>query len=181
MKKLLLVIIFTIFSGVVLADSPPAWGEFAIVSANGKYIANIVIDGKENTKEPWNNKYRITISENASKKVLWSYSYDYDGYPEGLLSDDGTAFVYVNQWYRENYPVIYIYYKGLVVHKIAGDEFKINEKELKQTASHQLWLNHNLETKYRFLSAGNRLTFEIFTIDQRRFLIDVESGGFIKI
>jgi hypothetical protein len=96
MKKMLLAIMIVIFSGVVFADSPPSWSEFEALSKSGKYVAQVIVDGRRIAKEPWQNKYRLEIFKKESEALLWSCQYFYDGYPEGILSDDGSVFVYVN-------------------------------------------------------------------------------------
>lgn len=177
MKRIFLsVILLALFSSIAIADTPPSWNEFKMESSNGKYVAQVIIDSKPINKEPWKNKYRLTVSEKESKSVLWSCQYHYDGYPEGILSDDGEAFVYVNEWYKNDYPVVSIYYQGLKSHQIAGRQFQIDKKELIQTASHHLWLTQHREPRYGFLYDYQRLVCEIFTIDKKRYLIDVESG-----
>lgn len=178
MKKMLLVIFVLLFSGVIWADTPPSWQLFTIESDNGKYIAELVVESKKSKLKPWENKYRLKVSAKETKAELWTCLYNYDGYPDGILSNDGTAFAYVNHWYYENGPVVNIYYQGLKQHVINGKDFRIDSAKLVNTASHKLWLVQHKEPKYRFSEVQKGLVLEINTINDNRFWIDVESGHF---
>lgn len=179
MKKILLIIFVLLFPGVIWADTPPSWQLFTIESDNGKYIAELVVESKKSKLKPWENKYRLKVSAKDTKTELWTCLYNYNGYPDGILSNDGTTFVYVNDWYHENGPVVNIYYQGLKQHDINGNDFWIDSTNLVNTASHKLWLIQHKEPKYRFSEVQKRLVLEINTIDDNHFLINVESGHFV--
>lgn len=125
---------FIFFPAIIWADTPPSWETFMIESDNGKYLAELVIEKKHS--KPWESKYWLKVSTKESKAVLWTCPYNYDGYPEGILSDDGATFVYVNYWYSETGPVVSIYYRGLKQHRKTGKDFHIDREKLVKTASH---------------------------------------------
>lgn len=171
------------FSSLVFADEPPEWDEFETTSANGKYTAEVEIKTKDEMTNPWEWQYKLNIYETGmvQKETMWSCDYHYDGYHGyTLLSDDGSTFIYINQWYYSEDPGVMIYRNGQKNSELKGRAFKIDPSKLTQTVSHQLWLNED-EPKYRLISSENlRLELEIITIDKKHHIIDVASGKIIE-
>ena len=155
------------------ADEPPSWREFEVTSQNGRYSAKI-------TGQLFKVSYKITVFEKGTpKKEIWSSDYEYDGYEGGILSDDGSTFVYVSTWYSHDYPVVWIYRNGRKVGTLQGKDFIIDPSQLVQTVSHQLWLNEPLP--YRWITMeSNSLALEIVTIDREKHRVDVDSARFFK-
>jgi hypothetical protein len=170
------------FSFVGNTDEPPSWREFTINSENGICTAEIRVKDKKGLEKPWQWDYKITVYkiEDESKAKLWSCDYDYGGYPGGRLSDDGSAFAYVDTWYSTEHPVVFVYHNGVRKTKFSGKDFRIDPSRLLKTVSHQLWLNQD-GFRYGFVSSETRpLALEIHTIDGKKHLIDVETGKFIE-
>ena len=70
--------------------------------------------------------------------------YQYSGYADGQLSDDGKYFVYVEYWYYPQIPLVKIYKNGehISSDSLTGLSFKIQPDKLAETASHWLWLSN---------------------------------------
>lgn len=104
--------------------------------------------------------------------------YDYSGYPGGLLSDDGTTFIYVEFWYYADTPLVDIYRQGKKINtfSLKGRSFNIPEAKLVQTVSHHLWLKEERNAYAYFQDKTNRLLIKIHTIDGRTHLIDIMKG-----
>lgn len=164
-------------SNPILADAPPLWQEFEIKSNNGRYVAQIRSLDKEKHLQPWECTYKLIISEigEAKNKELWSCDYAYDGYPDGLLSDDGSTFVSINFWYYDTDPVVSIYRNGSKVGTIVGKDFNIPKSKLANTASHRLWLSEGGLRGFKS-DKDNRLILEIITIDGKKHVVNVETG-----
>jgi hypothetical protein len=107
---------------------------------------------------------------------MWSCSYDDNGYPGGMLSDDGIAFVTVNPSYKDNAPVVTVYHNGRKTAALRGADFQVERSALKQTASQQLWLNSDGAACSFKRDSGGRLTLEIKTIDGKSHSITTETG-----
>ena len=64
------------------------------------------------------NKISTNSSSNTSKAVEsntsvdsilnWKSNYDYDGYPDGILSNNGKYFTYVNYWFYSDFEIVKI-------------------------------------------------------------------------
>ncbi|MDP2940023.1 MAG: hypothetical protein Q8O13_08095 [Candidatus Omnitrophota bacterium] len=177
-KIILFFLVIFMFSNLTFADRPPSWQEFEVKSNNNQYIAEIKAKDKTKGKNPQDWDYQITVFE-MPKKALWSCDYDYDGYPEGILSDDGSTFAYINFWYRNNQPVVSIYRNGKKGAVLAGKDFNIPQSKLKTALSHQLWLTEDgIRYKFNFM-AGLPLLLEITTMDGKTHIIDVEAMRFL--
>jgi hypothetical protein len=85
-------------ASVLLADEPPSWAEFDVASSNKKFVGKVTVKDKNGKKFPYEWSYSLSVYAKDEAKPLWSASYGYDGYPGGLLSDDGNTFAYVNFW-----------------------------------------------------------------------------------
>jgi len=166
---MLLFCVFLTFSRFAFCDEPPSWKDFEVKSANGDFIAKVAAS-------PGTRNYRLSVYAAGDTGVMWSCGYDYDGYPGGLLSDDGIVFVSINTWYKDNAPVVTVYHNGRKTAALRGADFHVERSALKQTASHQLWLKGDGEA-YRFSrDSGGRLMVEIVTIDGKKHAITAETG-----
>ncbi len=171
------------FSGLALADEPPSWSKFESASANGRFRAEVRVKEKSAGTNPWDSKYQLSVFEvsRQSGTPIWSCDYDYDGYPDGMLSDDGSTFVYVNSWYYADSPAVSVYHNGKKVGILRGQDFKIAQSKLRRSASHELWLDESEMPHARFVSTPNLpLALEVRTIDKNIHLIDVASAKILK-
>ena len=146
------------FAGVVLADDPPSWSEFDVRSPNGHYLATVSVREKPEGAPRWVWQYQLTVfdTRQGTRQSLWSCDYTYDGYSGGYLSDDGSAFVYVNFWYEPDGPGISMYRLGKKTGVLLGREFNIPASSLRSTVSHQLWLDDSGAPNVRFVQATNK-------------------------
>ena len=133
------------------ADEPPDWSEFTIQSENKNWSASVQRIGE--LSEPWENGWVLNIyhgyyisSPASNVKPAWSVPYNHSGYSGGYLSDDGSAFSYVEFWFYRDYPVVQIYKADCTIKK-NGSYFKVGNN-LQQTVSHELWLKDGGEVKY---------------------------------
>jgi hypothetical protein len=174
-KGLLILISFFFLGSLLLADEPPSYEEFEILSENGKYLAQVTADVDDDVKQPWELTYTLTVyqANDDSLKEMWSCKYIYDGYPYGILTNDGSTFVYVCTWYFEDSYVVLIYRWGKEIKMINGDEFHVRKSKMIKTASHRLWyLEDSIHIK-------NSSILKLKTIDRKKHLIDLTSGEFI--
>ncbi|MBW2259352.1 MAG: hypothetical protein JRF18_02700 [Deltaproteobacteria bacterium] len=158
-----------------MADEPPAWSEFEVWSSNGVCFATVTVRGRNDKLSQCDWKYQLTVYKRGKRDTeLWSCEYLYDGYAGGLLSDDGTTFVYVNFWYYEKHPVVTIYQNGMLKKQITGQEFKVKRSKLQRTVSHDVWWDPSRD--HRFIrTEGIPLGLEINTIDSQKIVIDLLS------
>ena len=166
---MLLFCAFLTFPRIAFCDEPPSWKDFEVKSANGKFTAKVAA-------APGTRNYRLSVYAAGDTGVMWSCGYDYDGYPGGMLSDDGIAFVYVNPWYKDNAPVVTVYHNGRKTAALRGADFQVERSALKQTASHQLWLSGDGAACSFKRDSGGRLMVEIVTIDGKKHTITTETG-----
>lgn len=169
-------VIFLILSSAYycLADSAPCWCNFEIKSRNGAFVAHVYKDStKTEAATPIFNDWVLSVYDTKSNTLLWRTDYEYSGYPDGFLSDNGKHFVYVEYWYYEDVPLLKIYSKGkrIATDKLTGASFNIDREKITETVSHSLWLSHN----------GAFATFkqddlELTTIDERKHRINLSSG-----
>jgi hypothetical protein len=175
------VVVILLLPNLLLADQPPSWEDFEIKSSNGRYLAEVkALEGQDRI-ERHKRKYRLRVYDvsGAAKKELWASEYAYDGYPEGMLSDDGSTFVYVSFWFYAKHPVVSIYRMD-TVKLIQAKEFGIDEAKLRKSASHLIWLNDDPYIKEFTLTESNNLGLKIHTVDNKIRIIDVESGTILK-
>jgi hypothetical protein len=171
---------FTVF--LAQADQPPCWCEFSVKSANKQFVAHIkkvkgpVTPGQS---EAW---VMLVFRKKSARDstLLWQSPYRYDGYPEGVLSDDGENFAYVNYWYQGNAPVVELYHSGQHVASLPGTAFRLSPSKISATVSHQLWLTQQGRS-YEFTAAGPKdYLLKITTIDGQAHLINCATGQFKK-
>ena len=165
------VLMFLIFPIFLYADQPPDWDEFIVQSENKKWSAVVIRQGK--AEEPWEDEWVLNIYEgfygsSPAPDILpvWSTSYNPSGYSGGYLSNDGSAFSYVEFWYYPNHPVVQIYKQECTIQK-TGSDFKVGSK-LQQTASHQLWLKEGGNVKY--YTTNGKLVLQLETVKGLRKL-----------
>lgn len=120
--------------------------------------------------------WTLTVYDQISDKPVWTIDYDYSGYMDGYVTDNGKSFVYVEYWYYEQSPLIKIYTKGkkLNTDKFTGSFFKIDNAKLKETVSHWLWLYEDGE--FAILKNDKRDYIEIKTIDNKKHKFDLSTG-----
>lgn len=143
MKRYLSALAIVVLSCSAWADQPPSWSEFSVKSENAQFEASVSVLGRKNKSQPWSNKFRIQVraaQNNGPARMIWERPYDHDGYPGGILSNDGMYFVYVEFWYRHTRPAVRIYSKGASC-SFTGAQLGLTEDSLRKTVSHRLWLN----------------------------------------
>lgn len=157
----------------VEADEPGTWASFEACSENGRYCATVAPVDAGN-KPPWDRSYRIAMIEvsDQGRRQSWTASYDYDGYPGGLVAPDGKTFVYVSFWYYADSPVVSIYREGRQK-VLMGGAFGIPSSSLVDTVSHKLWLSDERASH----ELVDEETLRIQTIDGRTHLINLEDGS----
>ena len=180
MKTLFTLLTAILLYSSALADEPPCWCEFNVKSANKAYSAKVTRVEKDSLKKPWDAQWILSvykINANDSTKI-WSVKYEYDGYTDGVLSNNGQVFAYVNYWYYDTHNIAYIYSQGKKVGQLKGKEFNVPEKERQKTVSHELWLNPKKEYFY-FNESENGVFLSINTIDNKTHKIDCSTGKLI--
>ncbi len=179
MKISIILLFLFFFPSLILADEPPSWAEFKVTSENGKYIAEV-----SKTRGKLNYKLAVFAISGQTKKEIWSCDYDYDGYPGGNLSNDGSSFAYVNQWYYRDKPVVSIYHNGKRTRRFRGKDFGIEKSKIGKTTSHECWLDEwpyikgqgNVPPWKFVVTEDSSLALEIMTIDSKRYLIEAKTG-----
>jgi hypothetical protein len=151
------------------SDAPPSWAPFEICSQNGLHCARVEASDAAATI-PAKRRHILQVRD-ASGRALWSTRYAYDGYPGGLLSDDGATFVYVNTWFAANEPVVSIYAATSTI-RIPGSAFAV--RAAVATASHFVWLD--LAHPPRFSSPGR---LELRTLDGNAHVVDTGTGKIV--
>lgn len=91
MRSVFLVIFLILSSAYYcLADSPPCWCNFEIKSGNGVFVPYVHKDStKTEAAIPILNEWVLSVYDTKSNTLLWSTEYEYNGYPDGYLSDNG--------------------------------------------------------------------------------------------
>lgn len=134
------VVLFLLISLTASADSPPAYLPFEIKSENAKFVAKVDVANRMGKTYPWEWKYNIKVFDvSAMSNPCWESEYKFDGYSDGVLSNDGSHFAYVSFWFLDDDPIVYIYKKGSTKTYSARD-LKLTSEGLKKAASHKLWL-----------------------------------------
>jgi hypothetical protein len=176
MKYVLSIVLLILVSTSAIADEPPSWDKFEIYSSNRHYLAKVtVVDGNEKSERSgW--KYKLTVYETkgSTNSELWSCSYLYDGYSGGLLSDDGTTFVYMNFWYYEKSPIVTVYQQGELKKEFTGEELNLDRSKLTRTVSHRIWW-HPTKVHGFVCTTEMPLGLEINTIDSQQIIVNLKS------
>jgi hypothetical protein len=162
------------------ADQPPCWCEFSVRSANKQFVAHVrMVKGP--LKPGQNQEWELQVYQKKASRdstLLWKSHYRYDGYPDGVLSDDGKNFAYVNYWYYSNGSVVEVYQSGRHVASLPGKAFNISPSKIPKSASHQLWLTNEGQA-YEFTADKQKnCLLKVTTIDARVHLIDCATGQF---
>lgn len=178
MRKIFITLfIIACFCYNCFADAPPCWCNFERTSGNGKYTAKVYHDSTNiDEHKPISEGWTLTVYDNLSNKPVWTIDYDYSGYPDGYVADNGKSFVYVEYWYDEQSPLIKIYTNGqkLNTNELTGSFFKIDKVKLKETISHRLWLYE--EGAFAILKSDKQDYIEIKTIDNQKYKFDLSTG-----
>lgn len=156
-------------------DEPPSFGAYSIYSQNYHYVAQIVPD--------WPERRTFTLSVSDARRAehnpLWSVPYDYLGYKDGILSNDGSTFAQVSFWYYHNKPVVIIYRNGKKTASIKGRAFDLFKGKLERSVSHTLWFP-DTGYDYDFITRNDVLYLRINTRYSSEFLIDTLTGDISK-
>jgi hypothetical protein len=161
-----------LFVFAALADQPPSFNEFTARSANGEYTAGVTVKDKNGKERPWEWTYELQMKKADS--LLWKCDYLYDGYCCGIVSDDGTTFIRVSEWYSENEPVVSIYQNGQLKKQINGAEFSLDSSKLPKSVTHVLWLKDR--RPYKFVSPVEMPPgLEINTADGQMFNVNLQT------
>jgi len=173
-RTLSILAVFLFIATCALADEPPSWSDFEVVSGNGDYVAKITANDS--------GGHTLSVYYRDRGVLYWSDDYVYDGYTWGILSSDGSTFAYVNFWFYDDEPVVYMYREGKVRGHIEGGRFGIPRSRLKDTVSHRLWLCEECPEHYRFTyPRGGNPILEVETIDGRRHRLVLGGDGRISI
>ncbi len=134
-NSIFLTLIFSIIIFIsAFADEPPFYRDFSTSSANGKYFAKVYRDSLE-------SKWKLEVF-NSDSTLLWERNYQHCGYESTTLSNDGTCFIYIEHWFRDNTPVVSIYQEDTILY-LNGSEFEISESDLIPSLSHKIWCESN--------------------------------------
>lgn len=173
--KAIFLTFFIVFSSVYhcLADSGPCWCNFERKSENGAFVAHVYKDSTKTGGEAQFNDWVLSVYDTKSNTLLWSIDYEYSGYPDGYLSDDGKYFVYVEFWYFKDVSLLKIYKEGkrIATDKLTGASFNIDPEKLTETVSHRLWLSNS--GAFALFKQGD---LELTTIDERKHRINLSKG-----
>jgi len=174
-----LLILFINFSSIHPLDEPPCWCEFEAKSPNNHYSAWVKRVEKDSLKEPWDAEWYIEVSQRYTDRLdstlLWQSKYDYDGYPDGCLSDDGKYFTYVNYWFYKDVNIVKIYKEGHFVGGIEGHEFNIPKSKLTQTVSHELWLGEG-KGHGCYKQIDGKQYLKLFTSDNKKHMVNCDTA-----
>ncbi|QNF35184.1 hypothetical protein HUW51_21600 [Adhaeribacter swui] len=181
MKKILILIALL---PVIMAkaDQPPCWCDFSVKSSNQQFVAHVKgVKNSAKLNPPYGQWEIFVYKKNAAKDstLLWKSHYLYDGYTDGVLSDDGQYFAYVNFWYQNQAPVIQLYHNGKHTGSIAGTAFNIPAGKITNTVSHKLWLTREGQS-YSFVKENKDYLLQVTTIDGKAHLIDCAKAELIK-
>lgn len=158
-------------SGAACGDEPPSWEPFRVCSDNSRYCASVRANG-DTDRRAEERDYILTVAGDG--EVLWSAPYVYDGYPGGLLTDDGKTFVYVSTWYRPDSPVVRVYREGRRF-DLRGERFEVGDEALVPTVSHFLWLDRR-RGSYELLDEER---LRIATLDGEEHVVRLDTGALV--
>jgi len=149
MTKFLITLFFSLIATRAIADSPPAWKtQYAVESANKMFTAEIEPKEIGAKEKPWEWKFQVTVRRTGEKsKVQWKQEYHHTGYSNGMLSNDGNYYVYVESWYYPKGNLITVYSANGIKSWSASD-LSISRWWLPKTASHRLWLQEEESEKF---------------------------------
>lgn len=183
-RRSVLLLLFLFSALICQADQPPCWCEFFKESANKQFVAHVKKVNQGPLKPGQQEEWELLVfrrNNTRDSTLLWKSHYRYDGYPDGILSDNGKTFAYVNYWYPYKASAVELYRSGKHTGSIPGTAFNIPASKLSKTVSHQLWLATEGQP-YEFVMNADRKDYflKIRTIDGRTHLIDGATGQFKK-
>ena len=157
--------ILLVLLGALRADEAPSWEPFTVLSENSRAQAEV----KANSK----GGYTLAVKTRTGRKwtTQWKSVYAYDGYPGGLVANSGKHFVYYNEWWSKDGPVLMVYTLGKK-REYPGRLFVDREESLETTASHRLWLSQS--QRPRILVRNGRDILALTTIDNRVLETDLK-------
>jgi hypothetical protein len=90
--------------------------------------------------KPWEWKFQVSVQANGKQSLeLWKQDYHHTGYSNGMLSNDGKYFVYVEFWYYPKGDLVTLY-SANGIKRWTASELSISSWWLPKTVSHRLWL-----------------------------------------
>lgn len=164
----MLILLFTFT--FVFADEPPSWREYKKVSDNLDFFAWVHFADNDTIKYPWERKWQLSVFDKDSI-LFWKREVNPSGYVDGYITDDGRHFITIDEWYYPKKNVVRIFNANHNDFFIKGEEFKIPEIFLRETVSHQLWIE-----KYQIVN--HQLFIE--TVDRTKWIIDIGTNTFKK-
>ncbi|MFC1586247.1 hypothetical protein ACFL5V_11935 [Fibrobacterota bacterium] len=176
MQKVLVLLVLFVLTFSAIADQPPQWNEFTILSTDKTCFAHVAVKSKNGKPRAhqWSYQIRVYKKGRESDSLLWSCDYVYDGYAGGVLSDDGSTFVYARQWYEEDRPLVFVYQHGVLKKQLSRLDLGIDASKLIKTASHRLWLE-NPKACRLIKKKGGAEKLQLRTVGKRSFEMDLRS------
>jgi len=166
LNRLLFLLVIILKFNLSFCDEAPSWSPYKVFSENKKYFCWVDFNDTDTSKYFWDKKWVLKVYKNDST-YIWQKDFQFTGYPDGFLSDDGEKFVYVEYWYPDNTSAVTIINGHKQNTYFKGRDFHIPELFLKPTVSHKLWLEgYSIENDYLI----------IYTQDGRKWLIDINDG-----
>src|ERR1700722_726834 len=112
MTRTLAIFAWLVLCSHAIADSPPDWMPFKVASQNSEYVAEVRVSDKKGETHPWLWSYELTVTRAGGATPLWSAAYNFNGYPGGVLSNDGEYFAFAEYWYCEDCAAATFYHRG---------------------------------------------------------------------
>ena len=177
MKKLSLIIIFLPL--ITYGDSPPDWPEYRVCGDGKWFCADIGVASGNFGVADHDSIFVLKMLDmrGTLPRVIWQREYDHPGYGGGFVTTDGKYFVYVDQWYYADKPVVLVHHEAGVT-AVNGDRFLIRHSALQRTASHYLWLEFTGSQPFATLR-GHELILRL--IDGRTRKVDIETGAITPV
>ncbi len=171
MKKPPFLFIFFIFVNNVYSDEPPDWGEFTIHSENHNFKADIEYSKGDSLKKPWDRTWKIRVyALKPETSIIWEQDFFHDGYGDGILSNDGKAYVYVDYWLRMKSDQVEIYLQDSIL-RLSGEDLTLVPSNYQHTVSHQIWVE-NYYLVPNQITDSTKLIFE--TLDSKRLELSLK-------
>ena len=173
MNKILLLFLVIFSYNFLYGDETPCWCEVSILSSNNLYKAEIYSLASDSSLAPWDRKWKINVYELAGDTTLkWSSDFYHDGYGDGILSNDGKVYAYVNYWLdKSTSPNQITIYTSDQILRYSSKDLKLRQWIFPKTVSHQIWLEN-----YEFDSSFNTSKLIVNTIHNNEISIELLSG-----
>ncbi|MFH1441515.1 MAG: hypothetical protein ABIH18_05710 [Candidatus Omnitrophota bacterium] len=168
-----------LFSQLTISENTAAsWVDFEVNSPDGKYVARIKALSNQQAVPAYKKAYTLIVSKIAdgNNQWFWQCNYDYDGYPSGMLANDGSTFVYVSKYYNKKKPMVKIYRLGSKIALLYSSSFNISPANLKTDNNGKLWFDQDSLGCQFVYRARMPPLLEITTIDKRKYYISLDSG-----